>query len=302
MRRQLSLTVPETGCGPETEALFADVSPLCFAADKPGEDTVVRIDLTAPEGKSAAQSVYLSVAEGCAMTAVMTYHGGAESALAVQTKLTLGTGAKLRLIQTQLMDSSAQLLNDIGGLCGRNAAVELVQAFPGTAKTYAGCALALSGDGSSAKLDLGYLASGTQVIDMNYVLRHTGKKTTCEINASGALRDAARKIFRGAIDFKHGSAGSAGDEKETVLLLGDDVVNQTVPLILCAEEDVAGNHGATIGRLDEDTLLYFASRGIPEAEAADLLSRAIMESLAQKMGDEQAAEALRSFVTGGEEA
>lgn len=117
------------------------------------------------------------------MTAVMTYHGGAESALAVQTKLTLGTGAKLRLIQTQLMDSSAQLLNDIGGLCGRNAAVELVQAFPGTAKTYAGCALALSGDGSSAKLDLGYLASGTQVIDMNYVLRHTGKKTTCEINA-----------------------------------------------------------------------------------------------------------------------
>ena len=69
---------------------------------------------------------------------------------------------------------------------------------------------------------------------MNYVLRHTGKKTTCEINASGALRDAARKIFRGAIDFKHGSAGSAGDEMETVLLLGDDVVNQTVPLSLCA--------------------------------------------------------------------
>ena len=30
----LSLTVPETGCGPETETLFADVSPLCFAAEK----------------------------------------------------------------------------------------------------------------------------------------------------------------------------------------------------------------------------------------------------------------------------
>ena len=29
----------------------------------------------------------------------------------------------------------------------------------------------------------------------------------------------------------------------------DDVVNQTIPLILCAEEDVEGNHGATIGKL-----------------------------------------------------
>ncbi len=45
-------------------------------------------------------------------------------------------------------------------------------------------------------------------------------------------------------------------------MLGDDVVNKTVPLILCAEENVVGNHGATIGELDEDTLFYFESRGI----------------------------------------
>ena len=30
-------------------------------------------------------------------------------------------------------------------------------------------------------------------------------------------------------------------------MLGDGVVNKTVPLILCAEENVVGNHGATIG-------------------------------------------------------
>lgn len=45
-------------------------------------------------------------------------------------------------------------------------------------------------------------------------------------------------MFRGTIDFKNGSAGSTGSEQETVLLLGDDVVNRTVPLILCAEENV----------------------------------------------------------------
>ena len=44
-----------------------------------------------------------------------------------------------------------------------------------------------------------------------------------------------------------------------MLLLGDDVVNKTIPLILCAEENVEGNHGATIGELDDDTLFYFDS-------------------------------------------
>ena len=49
-------------------------------------------------------------------------------------------------------------------------------------------------------------------------------------------------VFRGTIDFKFGAAGAEGEEKEDVLLLGDDVINQTIPLILCAEEDVQGNH------------------------------------------------------------
>lgn len=43
-----------------------------------------------------------------------------------------------------------------------------------------------------------------------------------------------------------------GNEKEDVLLLDDTIVNQTIPLILCNEEDVEGNHGATIGKLDEE--------------------------------------------------
>ena len=93
--------------------------------------------------------------------------------------------------------------------------------------------------------------------------------------------DGAKKIFRGTIDFKTGSAGSVGNEKETVLLLGDDVVNKTVPLILCAEENVVGNHGATIGQLDDDTLFYFESRGIAKAQAEHILARAAIEALAR---------------------
>ena len=69
-------------------------------------------------------------------------------------------------------------------------------------------------------------------------------------------------------------------------MLGDGVANKTVPLILCAEENVVGNHGATIGELDADTLFYFASRGIDRAAAEAILARAAVERLARMAEDE----------------
>ena len=116
-------------------------------------------------------------------------------------------------------------------------------------------------------------------LDMNYVALHEGKRTNSEINASGVLKDASSKLFRGTIDFQHGSAESVGAEKEDVLLMGDDVVNQTIPLILCAEEDVKGSHGASIGQLDEETLFYMQARGISEEQAYALMADARIEAV-----------------------
>ena len=73
-------------------------------------------------------------------------------------------------------------------------------------------------------------------------------------------------------------------------MLGEDVVNKTVPLILCAEEDVVGNHGATIGELDEDTLFYFGTRGISKDKAENIIARASIERLAREVGDSETEE------------
>ena len=122
---------------------------------------------------------------------------------------------------------------------------------------------------------------------MNYVAEHIGKKTVSSMNAGGVLRDKAHKLFRGTIDFPLGSSGAKGDENEDVLILGEDVINQTVPLILCAEENVEGTHGASIGRPSDDVLFYLASRGLDEEEACNLMARAKLDALCSKIGDEE---------------
>lgn len=57
------------------------------------------------------------------------------------------------------------------------------------------------------------------------------------MNADGILDDQAFKLFRGTIDFKM-VLPAPRRRKGRRTPYGDYVVNQTIPLILCAEEDV----------------------------------------------------------------
>ena len=48
-----------------------------------------------------------------------------------------------------------------------------------------------------------------------------------------------------------------------------------------------GNHGATIGELDEETLFYFAARGIDRKTAENMMARAKLEKLCHEIPDEE---------------
>ena len=65
------------------------------------------------------------------------------------------------------------------------------------------------------------------------------------------------------------------------------VVNRTVPVILCDEDDVAGNHGATIGHIRPEQLLYLASRGISPDDAERLFITATYQGAAIDAPDER---------------
>lgn len=198
---------------------------------------------------------------------------------AIQTKVYAGEGAKVELYVVQTMNAEAVCLHDVGVSCEKDATVKEVQLELGGAEVYTGTLFELGGEESTAELVSGYLGTGRQKIDMNYVARHRGKKTKSNMQISGILKNEAKKLLRGTIDFVHGCVGAKGDEKEDVLLVGDNMVNQTIPLILCAEEDVEGNHGASIGKLDENMLFYAATRGISPEEAQRLLTLAKIEAI-----------------------
>ena len=254
------------------------LEPVSLTLD--GTDTT-RLDRVTGEAEYCKQAVDLTAPSGTEGTWFQVLEGRGNQAMT--TKITLAENAKVRLVQVLKASADRGLYNRVEVSCAENARFSLTQILLGDGDLYADTAVTLEGDGSGFEADLGYLGRNTQTLDMNVAVDHFGKNTESRIDTAGALMDGAKKTFRGTIDFKTGSAGSVGNEKETVLLLGDDVVNKTVPLILCAEENVVGNHGATIGQLDDDTLFYFESRGIAKAQAEHILARAAIEALARSL-------------------
>jgi len=121
----------------------------------------------------------------------------------------------------------------------------------------------------------------------NYILNHRGKKTESNINIKGTLDDNAKKAFRGTINFINGCAGSVGSENEDVLLISDETENKTLPIILCSEEDVEGTHGASIGNLSEEVMMYMSARGMDEEQIHELIRHSRMADVINKVDDEE---------------
>lgn len=207
---------------------------------------------------------------------------------AVKLSFDIGKNASVKLVQ--LLNPTEKLRHETFANCSKGGKFQIMTIMTGDGTIYSDNRTELEGDSSSINVEVAYLGKNSQTIDYNIAVNHWGKDTHSEINAAGALMDSAKKVFRGTIDFKTGSSDSKGSENETVIMLGDDVVNKTVPLILCSEENVEGSHGATIGELDDDTLFYFESRGIGREEAERIMAYAALKRLIRLSDDKEFAE------------
>jgi Fe-S cluster assembly scaffold protein SufB len=219
---------------------------------------------------------------------------------ASEYEITLGEGARLDLVQLREASGKDLSYNNVRVTCGDKAYFGWYRVVLGGAESYDNCSVTLAGKESSFAANVCYRLDGTEKYDLNCEAIHTGKRTESAISASGVLADRASKLMRGTIDFRTGCSGSVGNETEDVLLLSEEVRNQSVPVILCSEEDVVGNHGASIGRPDEDMLFYMETRGVDEETACEMLARAKIDSVIRKIPDESIREKIWARVQRGE--
>ena len=192
-------------------------------------------------------------------------------------------GSRVHVTLLVAAGAHEQYLDSLGVIADERAEVTVRQYVIGAGTTALGTNVELTGDRSRLDLTLRYLAGAGERLDLGYAVPMLGKKSRANLDMTGVLSGDAQKSLRATIDLMHGCKGAKGSEQETVLMAGDDVVNKTLPVILCDEDDVEGSHGAAIGSVSPEQLEYLANRGLTEAEALELFSRAIVDDAANTL-------------------
>lgn len=235
--------------------------------------------------------------ENCEITVVVEYLAMSESPAFHHglTKVVAAEGAKVNLIKIQRLGANSIHLDSHHVDVGPYASVRYVQVELGSQYTVTNYLGRAAAHGIS-HVDAMYLGNREQVLDLSYHMIHEGYRSESDILVRGALKDKARKVFRGTLDFKRGARLANGNEEENVLLLDPAVKSDAVPLLLSEEDDVQGGHAASAGKPDPELLFYLMSRGLSEEEATtevvkasfqpvlDLLPARLKEDVGNELG------------------
>lgn len=273
----------ETGVGADMRAYLNFLAGgTAVLATEEGEEAEATIRVTTHEGEASGASIDIVAAPNSTFSIALSLDSAANTPAFMGSTMRVFAGAGARVDITVYLTASDAVtcVEDSGFVLDEGARVNVRHVVLGGGFTATGLAADLRGDRSRIDVDTSYLASGTQQRDFNYIIRHRGRKTVSNMDANGVLTGTSKKCLRGTIDLIHGAKGAEGNERETVLLASKGVDNKTVPNILCDEDDVAGNHGATIGHVRPEQLFYAACRGLSQEQTETLFLSAKLEDAA----------------------
>ena len=144
----------------------------------------------------------------------------------------------------------------------------------------------LEEDSAEIYIKPAYLADSDRKLDLEYSMVFKGRQSIGEIQARGAVKDTAQKVFRGNLYFERGASKSEGREGEFAILLDKNVKAHSIPTLFCNEDDVIGEHAASVGKVDEAKLFYLMSRGLSESRAKKLIVESSFRPILDNIDDE----------------
>ena len=195
--------------------------------------------------------------------------------------------AKLNVTIVNLLNENSDNFEAIENRLEKNSKVKYTIIDIGGKTSVSNYYSNIIGENADNDLKSIYLGIGEQRKDINYIAELRGTKTNIDIDVQGALKDSAKKNFKGTIDFKKGSKKAKGNENEYCMLLSDKAKSIALPMLLCTEEEVEGNHSTASGKVDEKQLFYIMTRGISYKEAVKLIVKSKFNKIIERISDEE---------------
>jgi Fe-S cluster assembly protein SufD len=238
----------------------------------------------------------ISIEDGAAAT-VVEHHVALEPHQHLANhvlEVRLGANAILRHARVQNDADGASMFQSSDVSLDRHADYRRVDVELGAALSRHELKAAIAGE--HARLTSGgvLFANGRRHVDTRMTIRHIARNTTCDLRWRGLASDRGRAVFHGGIVIEAGADGSDARLSSKNILLSASAEIDAQPVLEIHADEVKAAHGATVGQLDESALFYLRSRGLPLADARQLLIAAFCREPMDVLGDP----ALAGLLTG----
>jgi Fe-S cluster assembly protein SufD len=187
-------------------------------------------------------------------------------------ELYLGQGSKLRYVSLQDWGRGVTHLSVQRAVIGRDAELRSLAVAFGASLSRTEVESVLEGDGGSSEMLGLYFADADQHFDFRSIQDHVGSRTSSDLLYKGALKGRSNAVYSGNVIIQRNAHKCDAYQTNRNILLSERAKANSIPnLEILTNDPVRCGHAASVGPVDEDTLFYIQSRGIPYDEAERLV-------------------------------
>jgi Fe-S cluster assembly protein SufD len=233
----------------------------------------------------------IKIEDGAEMTLLETGPGAAR--LNTVMEVDVADNAAFNHVRVQGRDHERRAVTGMFTRLGHESAFKSFTLTMNGVLTRNECVIELTGDNAIAHVAGACVGDGKDFHQDDTVFI-THDSLNCESRQvfKKVLRNGATGVFQGKILVKKGAQKTDGYQISQALLLDDDSQFLAKPELEIYADDVACSHGSTTGAIDEDSLFYLQSRGVPKAQATDLLVLAFLAEALQEIENPALAEGI----------
>ena len=197
--------------------------------------------------------------------------------------LRLGSGARFEHYKVQRESPNAFHVATTSADLGPNATYDATTINFGAALSRHDIDVRMDHEGAECSVDGLYMIDGNQHTDTHSIIDHRQPRCRSQQLYKGILDGKSRAVFNGKVFVRHGAQQTDARQTNKNLLLSKEARVDTKPQLEIFADDVKCTHGAAIGQLEEDEVIYLESRGIRPELARNLLTYGFAEEVIEKI-------------------
>lgn len=229
---------------------------------------------------------HVVVVEDDAALRLIEQAGGEGAMSLAATTITLGDRARLDSVKVQNEGRTTTHLAPVVAEIGAGACFNSFTLTLGAALAREEAHIHFAGEDAGGSISGAFLLSGKTHADTTLLVTHANTGGRSREVFKGIVDASARSVVQTSVVVAPRAQKTDARQGIHVMLLSDDAEHNAKPELEIYADDVQCAHGATIGELDEASLFYLMSRGLPRGVAEAMLIEAFVFGAMEEIADD----------------